>query len=144
MGLGIKIGGEGYYYYYMGVWVMLMARALLIHFHFFPHTHTPRKQLVQDISAENGGVIISFPRSGTNSDKVMLKGAKQCIDGARTRILEVVEDLVHYNSKQSCEVLRCKLPSALARGSYSRLYSRDMRTYVRTCRSCLRMSISHA
>ncbi|CAI8009636.1 Vigilin [Geodia barretti] len=68
-----------------------------------------RGQLVQDISAENGGVIISFPRSGTNSDKVMLKGAKQCIDGARTRILEVVEDL------EAQVAVKCEIDSKLHR-----------------------------
>jgi predicted PilT family ATPase len=68
-----------------------------------------RGQLVQDISAENGGVIISFPRSGTNSDKVVLKGAKQCIDGARTRILEVVEDL------EAQVTVKCEIDSKLHR-----------------------------
>lgn len=39
-------------------------------------------------------MIISFPRSGANSDKVTLKGAKQCIDGVKARIQEIVDDLV--------------------------------------------------
>ena len=39
-------------------------------------------------------MIISFPRSGANSDKVTLKGAGQCIEGAKTRIQEIIEDLV--------------------------------------------------
>ena len=77
------------------MWELHHRFTLLPTFSFFSHTPT-REQLVQDISAENGGVIISFPRSGTNSDKVMLKGAKQCIDGAKARILEVVEDLVIF------------------------------------------------
>lgn len=55
------------------------------------HTHT---QLIHEIADENGGIIISFPRAGSESDKVTLKGAKQCIEGAKTRILEIVEDLV--------------------------------------------------
>ena len=59
--------------------------------HTTPH-HTP--QLIHEISEENGHVIISFPRSGTNSDKVMLKGAQQCIEGARSQIQEVIKDLV--------------------------------------------------
>eukprot|EP00731_Ephydatia_muelleri_P015246 Em0008g966a len=49
--------------------------------------------LIHEIADENGGIIISFPRAGSESDKVTLKGAKQCIEGAKTRILEIVEDL---------------------------------------------------
>ena len=62
-----------------------------MHTHTHVHTYT---QLIHEISEENGRVIISFPRSGANSDKVVLKGARQCIDGARARIKEVTEDLV--------------------------------------------------
>ncbi len=51
-------------------------------------------QLIHEISEENGGVIVSFPRAGSNSDKVTLKGATQCIDGAKTRIQEIINDLV--------------------------------------------------
>lgn len=51
-------------------------------------------QLIQDISEDNGGVIISFPKVGSDSNKVLLKGAKQCIEGAKTAIEEAVEDLV--------------------------------------------------
>ena len=51
-------------------------------------------QVIHEISEENGGVIISFPRAGTNSDKVTLKGAAQCIDGAKARIQEIIDDLV--------------------------------------------------
>ena len=77
-----------------------------IHTHIYTHTHTPHHttphhtiphhtpQLIHEISEENGHVIISFPRSGTNSDKVMLKGAQQCIEGARSQIQEVIKDLV--------------------------------------------------
>ena len=57
-------------------------------------THTHTQQLIHEIAEENGGVIISFPRSGSNSDKVVLKGARQCIDGAKARFKEIIEDLV--------------------------------------------------
>jgi predicted PilT family ATPase len=68
-----------------------------------------RGQVIQDIAAENGGVIISFPRSGTTSDKVVLKGAKQCIEGARTRILEVVADL------EAQVTIKCEIDSKVHR-----------------------------
>ena len=51
-------------------------------------------QLIHEISEENGGVIISFPRSGANSDKVVLKGAHQCIEGCKSQILDIISDLV--------------------------------------------------
>ena len=54
-------------------------------------------QLIHEISEENGNVIISFPRSGTNSDKVVLKGAPKCIEGAKSHIQEIIEDLVGAN-----------------------------------------------
>ena len=53
-------------------------------------------QLIHEISEDNGGIIISFPRAGANSDKVTLKGASQCIDGAKARIQEIIDDLVSH------------------------------------------------
>lgn len=38
--------------------------------------------------------MVSFPRSGTQSDKVTLKGAKDCVEAAKKRIQEIIEDLV--------------------------------------------------
>jgi len=38
--------------------------------------------------------VVSFPRNGVASDKVSLKGAKNCIEGAMARIEEIVQDLV--------------------------------------------------
>jgi len=51
-------------------------------------------QLIHEISEDNGGVVISFPRSSSSSSRVTLKGAKQCIEGVKKRILEIIEDLV--------------------------------------------------
>uniref|UniRef100_A0A8C1ERS7 Vigilin n=1 Tax=Cyprinus carpio carpio TaxID=630221 RepID=A0A8C1ERS7_CYPCA len=47
-----------------------------------------------DIADEYGGVIVSFPRTATQSDKVTLKGAKDCVEAAKKRMLEMIEDLV--------------------------------------------------
>ncbi|XP_033253814.1 vigilin-like [Drosophila miranda] len=52
-----------------------------------------RGLILHRIAEENGGVMISFPRAGTNSDKVTLKGAKDCIEAAKQRIEEIVADL---------------------------------------------------
>ncbi|XP_017472709.1 PREDICTED: vigilin isoform X2 [Rhagoletis zephyria] len=52
-----------------------------------------RGEILHRISEENGGVLISFPRQGIDSDKVTLKGPKDCIEAAKLRIAEIVGDL---------------------------------------------------
>jgi len=37
---------------------------------------------------------VSFPRAASKSDRVVIKGAKDCVDGAIARINEIVSDLV--------------------------------------------------
>uniref|UniRef100_A0A915Q0U1 K Homology domain-containing protein n=1 Tax=Setaria digitata TaxID=48799 RepID=A0A915Q0U1_9BILA len=49
--------------------------------------------VLREIQEQNGGVIISFPRAGSNDSKVTLKGSKQCVECAKARIEEIVEDL---------------------------------------------------
>jgi hypothetical protein len=58
------------------------------------HFVARRGEVLRQIAEEYGGVTVSFPRSGVKSDKVVLKGAKDCVAGAKRRILEIVEDLV--------------------------------------------------
>ena len=58
------------------------------------HFVARRGEVLRQIAEEFGGVIVSFPRTGVKSDKVVLKGAKECVDGAKKRILEIVADLV--------------------------------------------------
>uniref|UniRef100_A0A4D5R9H2 Vigilin n=1 Tax=Scolopendra viridis TaxID=118503 RepID=A0A4D5R9H2_SCOVI len=57
------------------------------------HFVARRGQVLREITDEYGGVTVSFPRSNVNSDKVTLKGAKDCVDGAIQRIKEIVADL---------------------------------------------------
>merc|ERR1719361_536081 len=52
-----------------------------------------RGEVLRHIGDEFGGAIVSFPRSGVSSDKVTLKGAKNCVEAARNRISEIVQDL---------------------------------------------------
>lgn len=60
---------------------------------FHRHFVTRRGQVLREIADEYGGVSVSFPRSGVQSDKVVLKGAKDCVEGAKQRIFEIVADL---------------------------------------------------
>merc|ERR1719348_409542 len=44
------------------------------------HFVARRGEVLRNIGEEFGGVVVSFPRSGVASDKVSLKGAKNCIN----------------------------------------------------------------
>jgi len=56
------------------------------------HFVVRRAQVLNDISDEFGGVNISFPKELT-SPIVTLKGASECVQGAKNRLLEIVADL---------------------------------------------------
>lgn len=56
-----------------------------------------RGEVLQQIADEFGGVTVSFPRNGTNLSTVKLKGAKDFVEGAKQRLLEIVTDLVSIN-----------------------------------------------
>lgn len=57
------------------------------------HFVARRGEVLRKIGDEFGGVVVSFPRNGVASDKVSLKGAKDCIEGAMARIKEIVKEL---------------------------------------------------
>ncbi|KAM9384852.1 high density lipoprotein binding protein a isoform 2-T2 [Pholidichthys leucotaenia] len=52
-----------------------------------------RGQVLRELADEYGGVMVSFPRTGSQSDKVTLKGAKECVEAAKKRMQEIIEDL---------------------------------------------------
>ncbi|XP_076306465.1 vigilin-like [Tachypleus tridentatus] len=52
-----------------------------------------RGEVLRQIAEDFGGVNVSFPRSGSESDQVVLKGAKECVEGAKQRIMEIVSEL---------------------------------------------------
>ncbi|XP_044886096.1 vigilin isoform X3 [Mauremys mutica] len=68
-----------------------------------------RGQVLREIADEYGGVMVSFPRSGTQSDKVTLKGAKDCVEAAKKRILEIIEDL------EAQVTIECTIPQKFHR-----------------------------
>merc|ERR1719292_3941 len=57
------------------------------------HFVARRGEVLRRIGDEFGGVVVSFPRNGVAGDRVNLKGARDCIDGAIARINEIVKDL---------------------------------------------------
>lgn len=52
-----------------------------------------RGEVLRNIGDECGGVVVSFPRQGDTSEKVTLKGAKDCVRDARQRIEDQVLEL---------------------------------------------------
>lgn len=68
------------------------------------HFVARRGEVLHNISDECGGVMISFPRSGIDSDRVTLKGPKECIEAAKTRINEIINDL------ESMITIECIIP----------------------------------
>lgn len=58
------------------------------------HFVARRGAVLRELAEEYGGVIVSFPRQGQNSTAVKIKGAKNCVEGAKKRIEEIVQDLV--------------------------------------------------
>uniref|UniRef100_A0A668AWA3 Vigilin n=1 Tax=Myripristis murdjan TaxID=586833 RepID=A0A668AWA3_9TELE len=60
-----------------------------------------RGQVLRELAEEYGGVAVSFPRTGAHSQRVTLKGAKDCVEAAKRRIQEIIEDL---ESQVSIEV----------------------------------------
>lgn len=57
------------------------------------HFVARRGEVLHRITDECGGVMISFPRSGVDSDRVVLKGSRECIVAAKQRINEIITDL---------------------------------------------------
>lgn len=62
-----------------------------------------RGQVLRELAEEYGGVAVSFPRTGANSQRVTLKGAKDCVEAAKKRIQEIIEDLVRETARSSHE-----------------------------------------
>ncbi|KAG8302743.1 hypothetical protein J6590_025018 [Homalodisca vitripennis] len=73
------------------------------------HFVSRRGEILQRISEECGGVSISFPRAGVQSDRVVLKGAHECIQTAKQKIQEIVEDL------ESMVTIDCVIPQKFHR-----------------------------
>lgn len=63
-----------------------------------------RGEMLTQIAADFGGVTVSFPRNGSSSEVVKLSGAKDCVAGAKMRILEIVDDLVGIVYRYLCSL----------------------------------------
>uniref|UniRef100_H2ZHB2 K Homology domain-containing protein n=1 Tax=Ciona savignyi TaxID=51511 RepID=H2ZHB2_CIOSA len=52
-----------------------------------------RGAVLRDIADEFGGVTVSFPRIGDQSSTVRIKGPSECVEGAKSKLAEIVDDL---------------------------------------------------
>ncbi|XP_012272523.1 vigilin [Orussus abietinus] len=68
------------------------------------HFVARRGGVLHQISDECGGVQISFPRAGEDSDQIIIRGAKECIEAAKQRMLEIVQEL------ESRVTIECVIP----------------------------------
>ncbi|KAG7307616.1 hypothetical protein JYU34_007838 [Plutella xylostella] len=57
------------------------------------HFVARRGEVLRRVADECGGVQVSFPRQGVDSERVVLKGPTECIEAAKRRINEIIEDL---------------------------------------------------
>lgn len=76
---------------------------MVVDFRHHRHFVCRRGQVLRELAEEYGGVTVNFPRTGSNSQRVTLKGAKDCVEAAKKRIQEIIEDLVRNHSKAVCE-----------------------------------------
>lgn len=51
-------------------------------------------RLIRSIAEECGGVSIHFPKEGTGSDKVTIRGPKEDVDKAKKQLLELTNEKV--------------------------------------------------
>jgi len=51
-----------------------------------------RGKILRDIADEFGGVSVSFPRIGEESTIVRIKGPSECVEGAKAKLNELVDD----------------------------------------------------
>ncbi|EZA55985.1 Vigilin [Ooceraea biroi] len=68
------------------------------------HFVARRGGVLHRIADECGGVQISFPRAGVDSDRVILKGSHECIEAAKQRMREIVQEL------ESMITVECIIP----------------------------------
>ena len=76
------------------------------------HFVARRGEVLRKIGDEFGGVVVSFPRAGVTSDRVNLKGARNCVDAAKARILDIVQDL------EEQVTIDCEIPQQFHRYQY--------------------------
>jgi hypothetical protein len=72
-----------------------------------------RGEVLRKIGNEFGGVVVSLPRAGVTSDRVNLKGARNCVDAAKARILDIVQDL------EEQVTIDCEIPQQYHRCIFS-------------------------
>ncbi|KAK2490649.1 hypothetical protein MC885_010910 [Smutsia gigantea] len=68
-----------------------------------------RGHVLREVAEEYGGVMVSFPRAGSQSATVTLKGARDCVEAAKKRIQEIIGDL------EAQVTMECAIPQKFHR-----------------------------
>ncbi|KAK6478014.1 vigilin [Huso huso] len=95
------------------------------------HFVSRRGQVLREIAEEYGGVTVSFPRTGVQSDRVTLKGAKDCVEAAKRRIQDIIQ---HLEAQVTVE---CVIPQKFhravmgAKGSKVQQITRDHNVQIK-------------
>lgn len=66
---------------------------MLVDFKYYCYFVICRGQVLWEIVEEYGGVMVSFLCFGIQSDKVIFKGVKDCVEVVKKCIQEIIEDL---------------------------------------------------
>ena len=66
-------------------------------------------QLIREISDECGSAMIRFPNENMQSNKVFVRGAKEEVEKAKKRLLEVASDVVSNMHHVHKKVTKCFL-----------------------------------
>lgn len=65
---------------------------MYVDFKYYKYFVVKRGEKLREIVDDFGGVVVSFFRNGVNFDRVVFKGVKDCIEGVKKRILEIVDE----------------------------------------------------
>ena len=107
------------------------------------HFVQQRGSVLKGLGEEFGGVQISFPRSGADSEKVVLKGAKECVASTKQRIVDIMAD-IDAQVTVECEIPAEHHRSVMGqRGVNVQNITKDFEVQVCACHDCT-MPISKA
>ncbi|KRZ09939.1 Vigilin, partial [Trichinella zimbabwensis] len=78
-------------------WISELNRSVEIAVNIDPkwHSHflSRSRSVLRDIQEQFGGIFISFPKLASGNGRVTLKGPKECVEGAKVQLLDIVTKL---------------------------------------------------
>ncbi|KRY35703.1 Vigilin [Trichinella spiralis] len=78
-------------------WISELNRSVEIAVNIDPKWHSHflarSRSVLRDIQEQFGGIFISFPKLASGNGRVTLKGPKECVEGAKVQLLDIVAKL---------------------------------------------------